>query len=79
MFKRLFWITLGVGIGVAAVAKANAYVRANTPRAAADFVLGPDNPQLTADTLRGLLEDFRHHQAERERELNARYIKTPLD
>lgn len=79
MFKRLFWITLGVGIGVVAVAKANAYVRANTPRAAADFVLGPDNPGIATDTLRGLIEDFRRHQAEHERALNARYIKAAQD
>ena len=79
MFKRFFWVAVGVGIGVAAVAKANAYVRANTPKAAADFVLGPDNPDLMKDTLRGLIDDFRRHQEQRERELESRYIKDPLD
>lgn len=77
MFKRFFWIAIGIGIGVTAVAKANAYVRANTPRAAADFVLGPDNPDLTKDTLRGLVDEFRRHQAQRERELESRYITSP--
>lgn len=79
MFKRLFWIAVGVGIGVTAVAKANAYVRANTPKAASDFVLGPDNPDLTRDTLRGLVDDFRRHRSQRERELTSRYIKEPVD
>ena len=31
MFKRLFWISIGVGIGAVAVTKAQAYVKANTP------------------------------------------------
>ena len=31
MFKRLFWVFIGVGIGVVAVTKAQAYVKANTP------------------------------------------------
>ena len=31
MFKRLFWVSIGVGIGVVAVTKAQAYVKANTP------------------------------------------------
>ena len=28
MFKRLFWVSIGVGIGVVAVTKAQAYVKA---------------------------------------------------
>ena len=42
MFKRLFWISIGVGIGAVAVTKAQAYVKANTPDAARQFLLGPD-------------------------------------
>ena len=40
MFKRLFWISIGVGIGAVAVIKAQAYVKANTPDAARQFLLG---------------------------------------
>ena len=32
MFKRLFWISIGVGIGAVAVTKAQAYVKANLMR-----------------------------------------------
>ena len=39
MFKRLFWISIGVGIGAVAVTKAQAYVKANTPDAARQFLL----------------------------------------
>ena len=38
MFKRLFWISIGVGIGAVAVTKAQAYVKANTPDAARQFL-----------------------------------------
>ena len=39
MFKRLFWVFIGVGIGVVAVTKAQAYVKANTPDTARQFLL----------------------------------------
>ena len=42
MFKRLFWVSIGVGIGVVAVTKAQAYVKASTPDTARQFLLGPD-------------------------------------
>ena len=42
MFKRLFWIGVGVTVGALAVIKAQAYVKANTPDAARAFVFGPD-------------------------------------
>ena len=35
MFKRIFWVGVGVAIGIVAVTKAQAYVKANTPDAAA--------------------------------------------
>ena len=42
MFKRIFWVGVGVAIGIVAVTKAQAYVKANTPDAARQFLLGPD-------------------------------------
>ncbi len=42
MFKRLFWLGLGVVAGVVAVRKALAYVKANTPDKSRQFLLGPD-------------------------------------
>ena len=38
MFKRIFWVGVGVAIGIVAVTKAQAYVKANTPDAARQFL-----------------------------------------
>ena len=54
MFKRLFWISIGVGIGAVAVTKAQAYVKANTPDAARQFLLGPDQDHVAVRALEGL-------------------------
>jgi len=48
MFKRLFWIGVGVTVGALAVIKAQAYVKANTPDAARAFVFGPDQAWSTS-------------------------------
>ena len=58
MFKRLFWVFIGVGIGVVAVTKAQAYVKANTPDTARQFLLGPDQDHVTMRTLEGLVNEF---------------------
>lgn len=73
MFKRLFWIALGAGLGVVAVSKAQAYVRANTPDKARQFVLGPDEDHVAARTLSGLVSEFNATRINREQELNRRY------
>ena len=49
MFKRLFWIGVGVTVGALAVIKAQAYVKANTPDAARAFVFGPDRRAREAE------------------------------
>ena len=41
MFKRIFWVGVGVAIGIVAVTKAQAYVKANTPDAAVSSCLVP--------------------------------------
>ena len=46
MRKRLLWIALGMIAGVVAVSKANAYVKANTPDKARQFLLGPDQEHV---------------------------------
>ena len=66
MFKRLFWVSIGVGIGVVAVTKAQAYVKANTPDTARQFLLGPDQDHVTMRTLEGLVNEFKA-------ELNSKY------
>ena len=48
MFKRIFWMGLGVTAGVVLVTKAEAYVRANTPKRAREFVLGEDQDQVAS-------------------------------
>ena len=52
MFKRLFWISIGVGIGAVAVTKAQAYVKANTPDAARQFLFGPDQDHVAVRTMK---------------------------
>ena len=53
MFKRIFWVGVGVAIGIVAVTKAQAYVKANTPDAARQFLLGPDQDNVPMKTLEG--------------------------
>lgn len=74
MFKRLFWVAVGVAIGVVAVSKAQAYVKANTPDAARQFLLGPDQDHVPMRTLEGLVSEFNETRRAREAELNERYI-----
>lgn len=74
MFKRLFWIGAGVALGVIAVSKAQAYVKANTPDKARQFILGPDQDHVGMRTLEGLVEQFKQVQHDREEELNSRYM-----
>ena len=73
MFKRLFWISIGVGIGAVAVTKAQAYVKANTPDAARQFLLGPYQDHLAVRTLEGLFNYFDKARRAREAELNTKY------
>ncbi|NEG89323.1 hypothetical protein [Bifidobacterium aerophilum] len=75
MFKRLFWIGLGFAAGVIAVSKANAYVKANTPDAMRQFVLGPDQDHVTMRTLEGLVNEFNATRRAREAELNQAYTE----
>ena len=75
MFKRLFWIAVGVGIGVLAVTKAQAYIKANTPDKARQFFLGPDQDHVAVRTLAGLAAEFNDTRRAREEELNRRYIE----
>ena len=73
MFKRVFWVAAGVVLGVLAVSKATAYVRANTPDKARQFLLGPDQENVGMRTLQGLIDQFRQAQQVREEELNRQY------
>lgn len=74
MVKRLFWIAVGVAIGIVAVSKAKAYVKANTPDSARQFLLGPDQDHVAVRTLEGLINEFNATRRAREAELNERYI-----
>ena len=66
MFKRLFWIGVGVTVGALAVIKAQAYVKANTPDAARAFVFGPDQDHVGMRTLEGLVNEFNATRRARE-------------
>ena len=74
MFKRLFWVGLGVAAGVVAVSKAQAYVKANPPDKARQVLLGPDQENVGMRTLEGLVNEFTQVRRTREAELNNRYI-----
>ncbi|NEG96174.1 hypothetical protein GFD17_05265 [Bifidobacterium sp. SMB2] len=76
MFKRLFWISVGVITGIMAVTKAQAYVKAHTPEPARTFVFGPDEekPPVTLQTVQALFADFERHRHAREEELNRQFI-----
>ncbi|MEE0654410.1 hypothetical protein [Bifidobacterium criceti] len=74
MRKRLLWIALGMIAGVIAVSKANAYVKANTPDKARQFLLGPDQQNVGMRTLQGLVAEFTDTRRAREAELNSRYM-----
>ena len=74
MFKRIFWLGLGVTTGVVLVTKAEAYVRANTPKRAREFVLGEDQDQVATRTLSGLVRQFTQTMQERQDELDRRYL-----
>ncbi|OXN01690.1 hypothetical protein [Bifidobacterium vansinderenii] len=77
MFKRIFWVSLGVGIGIMAVTKAQAYVKAHTPEPARQFVFGPDEeqPPITLQTVQALFDDFQQHRRDREEQLNREFIE----
>lgn len=76
MFKRLFWIGLGAGIGILAVTKAKAYLRTHTPDAPRQFFLGPDaeDEDVPMRTLRALYQEFEANRSKREEELNQQLI-----
>ena len=65
MFKRLFWISIGVGIGAVAVT--------NTSDAARQFLFGPDQDHVAVRTLEGLFNEFNETRRAREAELNTKY------
>lgn len=75
MFKRLFWVGVGIAIGVIAVTKAQAYVKANTPDKARQFLFGPEQDHVTMRTLEGLINEFNATRRAREAELNSRYAR----
>lgn len=74
MFKRIFWVAVGAGIGVLAVTKAKAYLRTHTPDAPRQFFLGSDadDEKLPLRTLRALYTEFEANRALREEQLNER-------
>ena len=59
-----------MAIGIVAVTKAQAYVKANTPDAARQFLLGPDQDNVPMKTLEGLVNEFNATRRAREAELN---------
>lgn len=75
MFKRIFWIGAGVVVGVVVASKAQAYVRANTPQKAREFILGQDQDDVAQRTLSGLFQQYQQVMHAREAELNEHYAR----
>ena len=78
MFKRLFWIGIGITLGIVVAAKARAYVATHTNDSARQFVAGPDQHHVTQRTLFSLVDDFNAARASKEAELNERFGRTAL-
>lgn len=74
MVKRIFWVGVGAALGVLAISKAQAYVKANTPDKARQFILGPDQDHVAMRTLEGLVSQFKEAKNTRETELNSTYM-----
>ncbi|WP_418968535.1 hypothetical protein [Alloscardovia omnicolens] len=75
MFKRIFWFLVGFASGLVVASKAQAYVRAHTPRMAREFVLGPDQNNVALRTLGAFVEDFKKYSSEKEAEMNEHYAR----
>lgn len=73
MLKRLFWMFVGIVIGVLAVTKARAYIKAKMPDAARRFIFDKEPKNITLNTIIGLFKDFNSSRKEHEAELNSRY------
>lgn len=76
LMRKLVWMAAGAGIALWAVSRAKAYVRANTPKKAREFVLGSDeeNDRVGGKALRDLADEVRARQQRREEELTQRFI-----
>ena len=74
MFKRLFWVDLGVVGVIKKNSKVQAYVTSKTPDNARQLLLGPDQGNGRMRTLEGLVNEFTQVRRTREAELNNRYI-----
>lgn len=75
LFRKLFWVSVGVGLGVYGYAKFRAYARAHTPKAAATFLMGPEltDSEAMVSTARSLASEFTQAQQAREAELTRRF------
>ena len=78
MFKRLFWVSIGITLGIVIAAKARAYVATHTNDSARQFVFGPDQEHVTQRTLFTLIDEFNAARQRKEDELNQRFGSTAL-
>ena len=71
--KKLFYISLGVAIGVIMVSKARAYVKSSLPDKASSFLF-PEDGNLPASTLQALLAEFSSAMEEKEKQLADKFL-----
>ncbi|WP_427877399.1 hypothetical protein [Gardnerella sp. 2492-Sm] len=75
MLKRLFWLFVGMIIGVLVVTKARAYVKGKLPESARNFFFDKEPENLTLSTILGLCKDFNTSRKAHETELNNKYAR----
>lgn len=73
MFKRLFWLCVGIVIGVMSVTKARAYIKGKFPESVGDFFFDKDPKNLTLTTILSLFKDFNSSRKTHESQLNSKY------
>ena len=71
--KKLFYLSLGMAIGVVMVSKARAYVKNSLPDKASSFLF-PDEEGLPASTLQALLQEFSSAMAQKEKQLADKFL-----
>ena len=72
--KKLFYLSLGVAIGVIMVSKARAYVKSSLPDKASSFLFSGEDVNLPASTLQALIAEFSCAMEEKEKQLADKFL-----
>lgn len=75
MLKRLFWLCVGIAVGVIAVTKARAYVKSRIPDKLQSVLFEQEPENLTLRTVLQLCKDFHTSRKMHEAQLNEKYAR----